>query len=120
MISCQRLLSRFQTFCQVNELPMVMDTVPSFLANTSISARSQLTYGSHLKAALNVRAELMAALQAVVKTTGPVCIYTDSEYVLKIVDKIQKWVVKDFVGIQHKDLWEKLAESLQGRHVLWR
>lgn len=74
----------------------------------------------------NNRMELSAAIEALRATSGPVRLYTDSQYVKNgITDWIRGWKrngwrTADRKPVKNQDLWRLLDELIENRGVEWR
>lgn len=70
--------------------------------------RKEISAGYRLTT--NNRMELMgviAALESIKRDEQEVVIYTDSQYIVKAIEKewLSEWVKKDFKGKKNRDLW---------------
>lgn len=67
----------------------------------------------------NNRAELTAvieALQALKRPVGRIEIYSDSEYVVKGINKwLKEWQARNFANVKNPDLWKTLATLLKNK-----
>mgnify|MGYP001390414965 CR=1 FL=1 len=74
----------------------------------------------------NNRMELTAAIEALKTTSGPVRLYTDSQYVKNGITtwikgwKRNGWRTADRKPVKNKDLWLTLDNAVEGRAVDWR
>ena len=86
--------------------------------------RKELAQGFRLTT--NNRMELMAViigLKAIKNKEMPVCIYSDSQYVVNAVEKgwLLNWIKTDFKGgKKNPDLWRELHTLLQLHHVTFK
>lgn len=77
-------------------------------------------------ATTNNRMELTAAIEALHATTGPVRLYTDSQYVKNGITawingwKRNGWRTADRKPVKNQDLWRMLDAAITGRFVEWR
>ncbi len=77
-------------------------------------------------ATTNNRMELTAAIEAVKATSGPIRLYTDSQYVKNGITawikgwKRNGWRTADRKPVKNQDLWQTLDEAIVGRVVDWR
>ena len=70
----------------------------------------------------NNRMELTAAIEGVLACDpqAKLTIYTDSTYVQKgITEWIHGWKKKNWKDVKNPDLWKKLDQACQGRHIDW-
>ncbi len=87
-------------------------------------ARAELIGGD--RATTNNRMELTAAIEALKATTGPVRLYTDSQYVKNGITtwikgwKRNGWRTADRKPVKNQDLWQALDQAIVGRTVDWR
>ena len=74
----------------------------------------------------NNRMELNAAIEALRATSGPVHLYTDSQYVKNGITewirgwKRNGWRTADRKPVKNQDLWRALDEAIENRSVEWR
>lgn len=77
-------------------------------------------------ATTNNRMEMTAAIEALKATSGPIRLYTDSQYLKNgITDWIKGWKrngwrTADRKPVKNQDLWMALDEAVRGRAVEWR
>ncbi len=77
-------------------------------------------------ATTNNRMEMTAAIEALKATSGPIRLYTDSQYLKNgITDWIKGWKrngwrTADRKPVKNQDLWMTLDEAVRGRAVEWR
>jgi ribonuclease HI len=77
-------------------------------------------------ATTNNRMEMTAAIEALKATSGPIRLYTDSQYLKNgITDWIKGWKrngwrTADRKPVKNQDLWVALDEAVRGRAVEWR
>ncbi|MEQ8749682.1 MAG: RNase H family protein, partial [Amphiplicatus sp.] len=77
-------------------------------------------------ATTNNRMEMMAAVEALRATSGPVRLHTDSQYLKNGVTQWMKnwkrngWLTADKKPVKNKDLWELLDGLVTGRVIEWR
>ncbi len=87
----------------------------------SENLRKELSQG--YRHTTNNRMELMAviaALEALKKTSLDITIYSDSQYVVKAVKEgwLNKWMATNFAkGKKNKDLWVKFYNLAQNHHL---
>lgn len=73
----------------------------------------------------NNRMEMMAAIEALRATTGPVHLYTDSQYVKNGIKqwmhgwKRNGWKTASKKPVKNKDLWIELDQLASARSVEW-
>jgi ribonuclease HI len=76
----------------------------------------------------NNRMEMMAALSALTfakDSKEPITIYSDSSYLINGITKWvhgwkkSGWITKTKDEVLNRDLWERLAEAVQGKEVDW-
>ena len=78
------------------------------------------------KATTNNRMEMMAAVESLRATSGPVRLHTDSQYLKNGVTQWMKnwkrngWRTADKKPVKNKDLWELLDGLVTGRIIEWR
>lgn len=78
------------------------------------------------KATTNNRMEMMAAVEALRATSGPVRLHTDSQYLKNGVTQWMKnwkrngWRTADRKPVKNKDLWELLDGLVAARKIEWR
>lgn len=82
--------------------------------------RKELSAGYRLTT--NNRMELMAviaALESLKKEGLDICIYTDSNYIVKAVELgwLFNWVKKDFKDKKNKDLWLRFLSLYKKHHI---
>ncbi|MEE2691933.1 MAG: ribonuclease HI [Pseudomonadota bacterium] len=88
------------------------------------SERVELSGGA--SATTNNRMEMMAAIEALRATTGPIRLHTDSQYLKNGVTQWMKnwkrngWRTADRKAVKNKDLWETLDALSAGRAIEWR
>lgn len=86
--------------------------------------RVELSGGA--SATTNNRMEMMAAIEALRATTGPIRLHTDSQYLKNGVTQWMKnwkrngWRTADRKPVKNKDLWETLDALSAGRAIEWR
>lgn len=86
-------------------------------------SKDQITGGA--SCTTNNAMELSAAIDGLKNTSGPVKIYSDSEYVVKgITQWIHGWLRRgwktaDKSPVKNADLWRELHALTQGRDVSW-
>ena len=74
----------------------------------------------------NNRMEMQAVIEALKATTGPVILYTDSQYVKNgITDWIKGWKRNGWKTaakkpVKNKDLWIEIDDLADGRSIDWR
>lgn len=77
-------------------------------------------------ATTNNRMELTAAIEALRATSGPLRLYTDSQYVKNGITvwignwKRNGWKTADRKPVKNQDLWMALDAAIAGRVVEWR
>jgi ribonuclease HI len=77
-------------------------------------------------ATTNNRMEMTAAIEALKATSGPIRLYTDSQYLKNgITDWIKGWKrngwrTADRKPVKNQDLWMALDEATRDRAVEWR
>ena len=77
-------------------------------------------------ATTNNRMEMTAAIEALKATSGPIRLYTDSQYLKNgITDWIKGWKrngwrTADRKPVKNQDLWMALDEAVRSRTVEWR
>ena len=74
----------------------------------------------------NNRMELTAAIEALRATSGPIRLYTDSQYLKNGITewinswKRNGWRTADRKPVKNQDLWMALEAAVAGRSVEWR
>ena len=74
----------------------------------------------------NNRMEMQAVIEALKATTGPIILYTDSQYVKNgITDWIKGWKRNGWKTaakkpVKNKDLWIEIDDLADGRSIDWR
>lgn len=87
-------------------------------------SRTEMSGGE--TATTNNRMEMSAAIEALKATSGPIRLYTDSQYLKNgITDWIKGWKrngwrTADRKPVKNQDLWMALDEAVRGRAVEWR
>ena len=82
-------------------------------------------YGGE-SATTNNRMELTAAIEALNETSGPIRLYTDSQYVKNGVTnwirgwKRNGWRTSDRKPVKNQDLWRNLDDAASRRDIDWR
>ncbi len=78
------------------------------------------------RATTNNRMEMTAAIEALKATSGPIRLYTDSQYVKNGITewirgwKRNGWRTADRKPVKNQDLWMALDAAVSGRTVEWR
>ncbi|MBB5518663.1 ribonuclease HI [Amphiplicatus metriothermophilus] len=89
------------------------------------NGRERELYGGEAETTNN-RMEMTAAIEALRATSGPVVLYTDSQYLKNgVADWMSRWKrngwkTADRKPVKNQDLWLALDELLAGREVEWR
>jgi ribonuclease HI len=77
-------------------------------------------------ATTNNRMEMTAAIEALKATSGPIRLYTDSQYLKNGITEWIKgwkrngWRTADRKPVKNQDLWLALDAAVSGRKVEWR
>ncbi|HOP20541.1 MAG TPA: ribonuclease HI [Amphiplicatus sp.] len=91
-----------------------------------ITANERLEISGGESATTNNRMEMMAAIEALKATSGPVTLHTDSQYLKNgITDWMRRWKqngwrTADKKPVKNQDLWQMLDALVSERAVHWK
>ncbi|MEZ5983385.1 MAG: ribonuclease HI [Parvularculaceae bacterium] len=91
-----------------------------------ITANERLEISGGESATTNNRMEMMAAIEALQATSGPVTLHTDSQYLKNgITDWMRRWKqngwrTADKKPVKNQDLWQLLDALVSERAVHWK
>lgn len=91
-----------------------------------ITANERLEISGGESATTNNRMEMMAAIEALKATSGPVTLHTDSQYLKNgITDWMRRWKqngwrTADKKPVKNQDLWQLLDALVSERAVHWK